>query len=152
MNDCESQVRVLAVSPRESDASALAHILGHSAWTLFTTTDVRSARRVLSENQIHVLLSDLEMSDGTWKDLLAEITDVSDPPSLIVTALHADDRLWAEVLNLGAWDVLVKPYNPKEVFRTIHLAWQHCTNQRRLPRRENASETAHPPAVAAGTR
>jgi DNA-binding response OmpR family regulator len=44
-----------------------------------------------------------------------------------VTSRHADDRLWAEALNLGAWDVLAKPFDPGEVVRVVNLAclcWQ----------------------------
>jgi DNA-binding response OmpR family regulator len=40
-----------------------------------------------------------------------------------VTSRLADDRLWAEVLNIGGYDVLAKPFVPAEVFRTISLAW-----------------------------
>jgi len=34
----------------------------------------------------------------------------------------ADDRLWAEVLNLGAYDLLIKPFDTQEVLRTVGLA------------------------------
>jgi DNA-binding response OmpR family regulator len=43
---------------------------------------------------------------------------------LIVTSDLADDRLWAEALNLGAYDVLAKPFRAAEVFRTVSLAWR----------------------------
>ena len=142
MNDYDTHVRVLAVSPKESDASALSHILTHSAWTLMTANDVGSARRILAQHYVHVVLCDAKLPDGTWKDLLATVVDMSEPPQMIVTAQHADDRLWAEVLNLGAWDVLVKPFHPKEVYRTVHLAWRHWTDHRRLPRRTSASAAA----------
>jgi CheY-like chemotaxis protein len=38
-----------------------------------------------------------------------------DPPMLIVTSRLADDYLWAEALNLGAYDVLAKPFDASEV-------------------------------------
>ena len=34
-----------------------------------------------------------------------------------------DDALWGEVLNLGAYDVLSKPFHRTEVTRIISLAW-----------------------------
>lgn len=104
---------------------------------------------MLAQHHVHVVLCDPRLPDGTWKDLLETIADIPEPPQLIVTAHHADDRLWAEVLNLGAWDVLVKPFHPKEVYRTIHLAWRHWTDNRRVPRRTVAAAGSAPLAVAA---
>jgi hypothetical protein len=36
----------------------------------------------------------------------------------------ADERLWAEVLNLGGYDVLSTPFAAGEVLRACFLAWQ----------------------------
>jgi len=41
------------------------------------------------------------------------------PPLLIVASRLADERLWAEVLNLGGYDVLLKPFEPAELRRVI---------------------------------
>ena len=44
------------------------------------------------------------------------------------------ERLWAEALNLGAYDVLAKPYDPTEVVRSVSLAWLQWTSRReRVP-------------------
>ena len=42
-----------------------------------------------------------------------------------MTSRLADERLWAEALNLGAWDVLAKPFDTNEVIRTVSIAGQH---------------------------
>jgi len=62
---------------------------------------------------------------GTWIDMLNHIRAVSNPPVLIVTSRLADDRLWAEALNLGAYDVLSKPFDRTELLRSVRLAWEH---------------------------
>ena len=41
---------------------------------------------------------------------------------LIVTSHAGDDALWAEVLNLGGYDVLAQPFDPSEVARVITSA------------------------------
>jgi hypothetical protein len=46
------------------------------------------------------------------------------PPNLIVSSRLADDRLWAEVLNLGGYDVLARPFNRVEVIRVVQAAWR----------------------------
>jgi len=44
------------------------------------------------------------------------------PPKLIVTWRLADERLWAEVLNLGGFDVLGQPLYAREVLHSINSA------------------------------
>ena len=41
-----------------------------------------------------------------------------------VASDRADERLWAEVLNYGAYDVLAKPFQPAEVLRIVSAAWR----------------------------
>jgi len=41
---------------------------------------------------------------------------------VIVTDPHADARFWAEVLNLGAYDLLAQPFYKPEVRRILHNA------------------------------
>ena len=48
---------------------------------------------------------------------------------LIVTSRLADDRLWAEALNLGAYDVLAKPFERMELVRSVSSAWLHWLPQ-----------------------
>lgn len=47
------------------------------------------------------------------------------PPLLIVISRLADEHLWAEALNLGAYDVLAKPLNHTEIVRVLNLALNH---------------------------
>ena len=61
--------------------------------------------------------------------MLEHIDALPNAPSLIVASKLADERLWAKALNLGAWDVLAKPFNRSEVIRTVKSAWQHWHNQ-----------------------
>ena len=44
------------------------------------------------------------------------------PPMFIVTSRLADDALWAEVLNVGGYDLLLKPFRAEEVIRMVHVA------------------------------
>ena len=44
-------------------------------------------------------------------------------PRLIVFSRQVDDRLWAEVLNLGGFDVLATPFRKEELMFAIGSAW-----------------------------
>ena len=54
--------------------------------------------------------------------MLLATSSLASPPPVIVTARFANERLWAEVLNLNGYDVLTKPFDADEVMREITLA------------------------------
>ena len=64
-----------------------------------------------------------DLSSGSWKELLDVAERLPAPPPVIVTSRMADERMWAEVLNLGGYDVLARPFNSEEVIRTVTSAW-----------------------------
>ncbi len=55
--------------------------------------------------------------------MLHELDGLRVRPNLIVTSRLADEGLWAEVLNLGGYDVLAQPFDAEEVYRVVFLAW-----------------------------
>ncbi len=122
MNELSSSVRVLAVSPNESDLLILSRIIAHSAWRFESASSVAEAKRSLTTHQAHVVVCDRKLSDGDWKDMLDVISAHPNPPQLIVVSKDADERLWAEVLNVGGYDVLVKPFDVFEVFQVVQQA------------------------------
>jgi DNA-binding NtrC family response regulator len=88
-----------------------------------------SALALLQQHEIDVVVCEQNLQPGTWKDLLEKINGISNAPSLIVTSRLADWHLWAEALNLGAWDVLAKPFDLSEAIRSIQSAWRHWHDQ-----------------------
>ena len=89
---------------------------------------VHEALHLISQGLFSVVISERDLPDGNWRDVLEVTAMRPRPPVLIVTDRLADDYLWAEVLNLGGYDVLAKPFDRSEVHRTISLAWQHWQN------------------------
>jgi DNA-binding NtrC family response regulator len=140
--DAGCRVHVLAVSPFESDHTSLAHIFGHTAWTFDSARSLREATAKLAGQPSPVILCEEILPDGSWKDLFTFCQRNSDPAYLIVTSQFADDRLWAEVLNLGAYDVLAKPFHSKEIFRVIGLAWRNWTDCRKSAGRAYSGNAA----------
>jgi len=115
---------VLSVSPNDEDCASLERIF-KCDWTVMASATVASALSVLREIPIPIVIYDCDTSAGSWGEMLDHISLLPDPPLLIVTSRLADERLWAEALNLGAWDVLAKPFEADEVIRIVGIARQH---------------------------
>ena len=74
------------------------------------------------------MVTERDLAPGSWRDLLNNFLLLPDPPVLVVASRLADEYLWAEALNLGAYDVLAKPFDAFEVMRVLGSAWRHWTD------------------------
>jgi DNA-binding response OmpR family regulator len=95
------------------------------ATTPFLVHHARTYRDAIAQirnDPIAVVLSEAELPDGSWRDLIAGLRLIASPPSLIVISRLADACLWAEVLNLGGYDLLLKPLDCMEVRRVVEAA------------------------------
>jgi DNA-binding response OmpR family regulator len=122
---------ILSLGMTPEDQASLRAILRpdlNSGWTLRDHSSVFSVRAALRQaEEVAIILVDQECGPCLWKELLVETRAAVRPPFLIVTSRLADERLWAEALNLGAYDVLTRPFEKAEAARVIHLAllrWQ----------------------------
>jgi hypothetical protein len=148
-------VRIISVSPIADDHTSLYDIL-HDAnwsldtnctWALYPICTLASAADALKQEEVPIVISECKLLPGTWRDILEQSSVLSVPPLLVVTSQSADERLRSQVLDLGGWDLLSKPFDATEVIRILSLAWQQWlyrkgvhrirTNQRTL--RQEAS-------------
>jgi DNA-binding response OmpR family regulator len=121
-----SNIAILSVSTNEEDHSSLQRVIGHSRWVLDKASDFPEATALLSQkSDISVIVWDCDALPGAWIDLVNDLLDAPAAPSLILTSRLADDRLWSEALNVGAWDVLAKPLDRAETVRSVKYAWDH---------------------------
>ena len=124
MSGTATTVNVLAILPSPEDRTSLTRIFGHSHWTLHFADCLDRACALIEGLGVGVVISDCTLPDACWQDVLQELQHQPAGPPLIVAARLADDRLWAEVLNLGGYDVLSTPFDTSEVVRSVSLAWR----------------------------
>lgn len=135
-------VAVLSIDPNDMDGHALERIFGESGCNaridarcaLTACASLASAVCKLRQAQFAIVLCSDDLTGGTWRDVWEHISLLPDPPLFIVTSRLADERLWVEALNLGAYDVLVQPFDAREVLRVLSLAWEHWQDRHGLHR------------------
>jgi DNA-binding NtrC family response regulator len=125
-------VPTLSVSPVEEDHDALERLLSRKNWRIQRANSLISGAAKLRQSRVPVVVCERDLLPGSWREMLAETARLAFPPFLIVTSRLADERLWAEALNVGAYDVLAKPFDAKEVVRVVSLAWLHWKDRYRL--------------------
>jgi FixJ family two-component response regulator len=119
----------LLISPVEKDHEVLQALFHEYDWTLYSASSLGPASALVRKKIAPVVITEQHLSVGTWRDVLEVMQVLPDPPLVIVISTHADDRLWAEALNLGAHDVLAKPLDRHEAIRVLQWAWAHWAGQ-----------------------
>jgi len=144
---CESEVNhtgvvtLLSVGLIEEDHASLEGLLQCSQcdlrptckWKLNACPTLASALAALRKDRVPVVVCESDLQPGTWKEVLEELRALPYPPLLIVTSRLADERLWAEALNLGAYDVLAQPFDAMEVTRIVGMAWLRWKSRYGIP-------------------
>ena len=129
----EGAIAILLIGPLDARRRVLRNILAAPQWEIREAATYGKAVRILNRRPIAVAICDTELEDRNWQELLANFQIRANPPNLIVSSRLADERLWAEVLNLGGYDVLLQPFDRSEVLRVAHMAWmdwrQRCQSR-----------------------
>jgi len=119
------KITLLAVCSSDDDLRLLADSLEAERWTVRHAQTCGEALQAMESENPAVVACEHELADGTWRDLFALASTLQDPPPVVVVSRHADENLWAEVLNLGGYDVLSKPFEKNEVTRVFEMASRH---------------------------
>jgi|SRR5579884_2027949 len=121
-NLSKSKITLLAITPDRGDCQSLTQILDDARWTVHEASSYREATRLIHESDPDVIVCERDLPDGSWKDVFREAVAVGNAAPVVVVSRQADDRFWAEVLNLGGYDVLLKPFEYTEVRRVMNMA------------------------------
>jgi DNA-binding response OmpR family regulator len=113
---------IVIVSPHAEDHTVLGEMMRSAGYRLHSCESATNALKMIQEGDPTIVVCERDLPDGTWKTLLSACEVRSKPPLLLVVSRFADESLWAEVLNLGGYDVLLKPFDRSEVTRVLGMA------------------------------
>jgi DNA-binding response OmpR family regulator len=117
-----STVTILSVSADCNDHVELQHSLSGISCRTITANSLQDGLDLLQKGGISIVLCDSSLGSGAWREILNGIPSSSNNPALIVSSCSADEYLWAEVLNLGGFDVIAKPFERDELRYVIQSA------------------------------
>jgi len=122
--------RILFVSGHRDDARQITQMLQLLPMAVDHAGTLQQARTQLRKDDYNVLLTEAALPDGNWLDALHLARESPNDLQVIVTDAHADARLWAEALNLGAYDLIAQPFYEPEVRRILYNACSRQTQER----------------------
>ena len=86
----------------------------------FSAQTVGEALRILAENQIDVILSDIRMPGKTGIDMLKMVRAYNEPLPIVVLMTGFSDITDEEAVSLGAACVVHKPFDRKVLIETVN--------------------------------
>ena len=114
---------VLLVSNR--DEAGLQEILRRRA-NLTEAASIAEMLRLLASREFDAVLCDWQLSEGTWREAFRELQARRvATPAIVISQTHEIDEgieEWTEVLNAGAFDLLLAPSNEYSVLAVMEHA------------------------------
>lgn len=118
---------ILAVLPSPEERLSLREILSDSRWKIRFTRTFEETLSALRRQDADVIIAQDALPNGaSWRDLRYQMDALDISAPLIVVSRQANDLLWAEVLNLGGYDLLATPFDCDETLRVVAQA---CRSQ-----------------------
>ncbi|HEY3494962.1 MAG TPA: response regulator [Polyangiaceae bacterium] len=113
---------ILIVEDDERLRSAVARDLSHRGFEVTAVVSVDDALTRLRERGYDVLLTDLRMGERDGIDLLAELPDIAPRTPAILMSAYATARDHQRAIELGAVQVLCKPFTSLDLAHAIRQA------------------------------
>jgi DNA-binding NtrC family response regulator len=114
----------LASSARE--AELVSSLVESEQVRIYHAISLDDAESKLKLTRSRVLLSNTTFRRGNWKDALEMSFRIRPQAAMVVASRLADEKLWLGVLEHGAYDLILKPFQAAELCRVLRNAHNHA--------------------------
>lgn len=117
------KLRILLVHDQEEPWNGLTPLLEWQGITTFRARNCAEAECALGSPESHLLvLTEPILPDGTWAEILALAGRMPSPVPVVVVSRYVDVDLYLDVLEKGAWDFIVPPFNAADLAYVVNGA------------------------------
>jgi DNA-binding NtrC family response regulator len=122
MTDLPPRFSCVFLGSSQEDFERASALLSAARIRLHHAALLEQAERLLRAEDCRVLLVDAAFPGGTWRDALTMTQKGNPAVTLVVTSAQADERFWLDVLEQGAYDLILKPFVADELLRILDNA------------------------------
>jgi len=113
---------ILVVDNGETIRETLAKILEREGYNVLTAQDGEAAMRILRDQRVNVILSDVCMPRMDGNKLLKQAKSILPDVEVILMTGHGKTEMGLEALQAGAFDFIQKPFTKLALHKTIKQA------------------------------
>ncbi len=118
----EGSLRVLVVDDDAALRGSLERVLAQNGCEVVAAENAATAREVLLEKSVAVVVLDLVLPDAEGLDLLRELKVTQPEAEIVVVTAYGSIESAVEAMRWGAYDYLTKPFNATELLTTVSKA------------------------------
>jgi two-component system, NtrC family, response regulator AtoC len=133
-----ASTRILVVDDEEIVRESLAGWLEKDGYTVGLAPDGPSAIETLAREPWAILLLDMKMPGMDGLQVLEHTRTLQPPPTVVIMTAYATVETAVRAIKIGAYDYLVKPFDPEE----LSLMIQKIVRQDELVRENEALRKA----------
>jgi two-component system response regulator AtoC len=143
--------RILVVDDDASLRESLELFLSQEGYAVTAAGDANGALACIGEQSFGLVLCDVRMPGIDGLELLPQLVRRAPGTTVIMMSAYGNSDLAVEALNLGAYDYLIKPFQPSEVVLAIRKAAERERYRRKsaLLKREVVQAVGQQPIIAA---
>jgi DNA-binding NtrC family response regulator len=120
----------LLVHDKSESFESLKRVLRDLSVETYSVETCKEAAALIAQCRPHMIFTDKALADGSWVSIL-NIADSADVPlSVIVVAAHPDTRLYVSVMERGAFDFIVPPFEREPLNFVTRSAALHAHRRR----------------------
>jgi FixJ family two-component response regulator len=123
----ENRLTALAIITSHADRTQLERIFEKAGWNIVFDDGIEAAADKRHMPIPVIVLYDRDLPSVDWRQAVQQLASGQPRRGVILASSVVDDYLWEEVIQLGGYDVLSKPFREDEVIHAIEFAWAAIT-------------------------
>jgi DNA-binding NtrC family response regulator len=125
----------LFVHDRPQPFEALKQTLGNVDVETCSVNTCKEAANLFAQIEPHVVFTDRILPDGSWVDIVICAEHATAPCNVIVVDAIEDTKLYLSVMEQGAYDFVVPPFEPRMTTQMVRSAFLNARNRRQAQAR-----------------
>ena len=136
-----SKPKVLIVDDEERFRTTMCKLLTVRGLEVFTLGEGKEALKELREKSYDVIILDVRMPEMTGIQVMTELRKLDPFIEVIIMTGYASVDTAKKIMELGAYDYMLKPYNVEELMEKIEAAYDRkCARQQLIGAKKDSSE------------
>ena len=146
----KARVSMLVVDDEVIVRESLEGWFTEDGYDVETADSARTALRLAAENHFDIALIDIKMPNVDGLELQTRLAEVAPDLTVIIMTAYATVETAVSALKAGAYDYIVKPFDPDELSHLVRRAQEHRSLQSENLRLKQSLETVAPPMEIIG--
>ena len=134
--DRKNKIKILILDDEKQFTEELSGFFTDSEFEPFEANNVEDGRRILSTQQIDLLILDVRLPGVNGLDILKEVKAEFPYMEVIIVSAHGDMDTVIKAMRLGAFDYLRKPFRFIDIQIAIERTQKYLQMQRKLKNME----------------